>query len=156
MNNRYYYCTVTCTVGGVTKTVKSNAVKLTVQAANYSTLKSGTTTYYNTLNSAINGATSGGGDSGGGTITVLNSLTDYSSASTNKTIAINTNGKTVTRNASIITTGGTLTIKGNGSIYCNSSSVATIQCSGGNLSTAGQVLLKGYTGVITNTANRKS
>ena len=156
MNNRYYYCVVTCTVGGVTKTVKSNAVKLTVQAANYSTLKSGTTTYYNTLETAINGATSNGGDSGGGTITVLNSLTDYSSASTNKTIAINTNGKTVTRNASIITTGGTLTIKGNGSIYCNSSSVATIQCSGGNLSTAGQVLLKGYTGVITNTANRKS
>ena len=153
MNNRYYYCTVTCTVGGVTKTVKSSAVKLTVQAANYSTLKSGTTTYYNTLNSAINGATSGGGDSGGGTIKVLNSLTDNSTASTNKTIAINTNGKTVTRNASIITTGGTLTIKGNGSIYCNNINVATIQCNGGNLSTAGQVLLKGYANVIETSAS---
>ncbi len=67
MNNRYYYCVVTSTLEGSTATAKSSAVKLSVQAANYSILKSGTTTYYNTLNTAISVATTGG-DSGGGTI----------------------------------------------------------------------------------------
>ena len=151
-SGRYYYCVVTSTVGNSTATKTSSTAKLTVLPANYSTLKSGTTTYYNTLNSAISGATSGGGDSGGGTITVLNTLTDNSSASTSKTIAINTNGKTITRNQSITTTRGTLTIKGTGSIYCTSSSNPTIICNGGNLSTSGGVLLKGYSTVI-KTAN---
>ena len=156
MSGRYYYCIVKATVGSSTATATSTPVLLTVKPANYSILKSGKTTFYNTIDTAISAAVSGGGDSGGGTIKVLNTITDNKTASTNKTITIDTNGKTLTRNQSIITTGGTLTIKGSGSIYCNSSTVSVIQCNGGNLSTADQVLLKGYTGVITNTANRKS
>ena len=120
LNGRYFYCEVTATIDGVSKSVKSNTARLTVQVANYSTLKAGKTTFYNTLNQAFNGATSGGGDTGGGTITVLNSLTDNSIANTNKTIRINTNGKTITRNRHIGTTGGTLTINGGGTISNNS------------------------------------
>ena len=119
LNGRYFYCEVTATIDGVSKTVKSNTARLTVQTANYSTLKAGKTTFYHTLETAINGTTSGGGDTGGGTITVLNSLTDNSTAVTNKTIKIDTNGKTLNRTDYIATTGGTLSITGNGTINCN-------------------------------------
>ena len=70
-NGRYFYCKVTSTIDGVSASATSNKARLTVQTANYSTLKSGETTFYNTLNQAFSGATSGGGDTGGGTITVL-------------------------------------------------------------------------------------
>lgn len=130
----YVYCTAVCTFGG-TKTITSSAITVVVQTANYSTVKSGKTTYYNTINSAVSGATSGGGDTGGGTITVLNSLTDSSTVSTNKTIAINTNGKTLTRAASITTTAGTLTVKGTGTI--NFSGSYRINSTGGNVATSG-------------------
>jgi hypothetical protein len=130
----YVYCTAVCTFGG-TKTITSSAITVVVQTANYSTVKSGKTTYYNTINSAVSGATSGGGDTGGGTITVLNSLTDSSTVSTNKTIAINTNGKTLTRAASITTTAGTLTVKGTGSI--NFSGAYRIYSTGGSVATSG-------------------
>ncbi len=93
LNGRYLYCKVTATLDGVSVSVNSNTVRLTVQKANYSTVKSGVTTYYYTLNQAFTGATSGGGDTGGGTITVLNSLTDNTTANTDKTITLNTNGK---------------------------------------------------------------
>lgn len=43
------------------------------------------------------------------------------------------NGKTLIRNATITTTGGTLTIKGSGTIYSNDSEV-TLRANGGNLS----------------------
>lgn len=119
MSGSYYYCIVKSTVGFSTATATSTPVLLTVKPANYSILNSGKTTYYNTIDTAISAAVSEGGVSGGGTIKVLNTVTDNTTASTNKTITIDTNGKTLTRNQSIITTAGTLTIKGNGTIYCN-------------------------------------
>lgn len=158
MSGRYYYCVVKATVDSSTATATSTPVLLKVQAANYSILDSGTTTYYNTLNSAVSDAKSGGGSSGGGTIKVLNDLTDNLEVSTDKTITIDTNGKTLTRNTSIITTGGTLTIAGSGTIYCNSSTsdTSTIYCKGGDLVTAGssssnKLLLKGYANTIRTT-----
>ena len=132
MSGRYYYCIVTSTVGSSKATATSTAVLLKVQDANYSILKSGKTTFYNTIDTAISAAVSGGGDSGGGTIKVLNTITDNKTASTNKTITIDTNGKTLTRNQSIITTGGTLTIEGNGTIYCNADN-PTISSQNGNM-----------------------
>lgn len=140
-NGRYYYCVVTSTVDSSTARATSTTARLTVQAANYSTVKSNVTTYYNTLSSAVSGATSGGGDTGGGTITVLNSVTDSSSVSTNKSIAINTNGKTVTRTATITTTGGTLTIKGSGTIYANTD-INTINSTGGTIATSGSPTIR--------------
>ena len=132
MSGRYYYCIVKATVGSSTATATSTPVLLTVKPANYSILKSGKTTFYNTIDTAISAAVSGGGDTGGGTIKLLNTITDNKTARTNKTITIDTNGKTLTRNQSIITTGGTLTIKGNGTIYDNSNTV-TITSHGGNI-----------------------
>lgn len=135
LNGRYIYCKVTATVGESSVSVNSSVVRLIVQTANYSTVKSGTTTYYYTLEQAFNGATSGGGDTGGGTITVINDVTDNSSASTNKTITINTNKKTITRNGIIGTTGGTLTIRGGGTIRCNRTTEGyAIYGTGGNVS----------------------
>ena len=143
LNGRYFYCEVTATIDGVSKTVKSNTARLTVQTANYSTVKSGVTTFYHTLNQAFTGATSGGGDNGGGTITVLNSLTDNTTANTNKTITLNTNGKTITRNTHVGTTGGTLTINGGGTIYNNDASGGgAVLGRGGNLTVHGGVRLK--------------
>ena len=132
MSGRYYYCIVKATVGSSTATTTSTPVLLTVKPANYSILKSGKTTFYNTIDTAISAAVSGGGDSGGGTIKVLNTITDNKTASTNKTITIDTNGKTLTREQPIITTGGTLTIEGSGTIYCSADSV-TLNSQGGNL-----------------------
>lgn len=143
LNGRYFYCKVTSTIEGVSVSVTSNKVKLVVQEANYSTVKSGTTTYYHSLNQAFNGATSGGGDTGGGTITVIQSNTDSSTSSTNKTIKINTNGKTITRKNYIETTAGTLTIIGGGTIYNNNSSgVSAVKGSGGNVTIGGSVTFR--------------
>lgn len=133
-NSRYFYCKVTSTIEGVSVSATSNKVKLIVEKANYSTVKSGTTTFYNTLQQAFNGATSGGGDTGGGTITVINNVTDTSIGSTNKTIKIDTNGKTITRKNYIETTGGTLTIGGGGTILNNNSAgVSVVKGNGGNI-----------------------
>ena len=104
-------------------------------------MKDKKTTYYYTLQNAISGATSEGGDTGGGTITVLNTLTDNSEASTNKTIAINTNGKTLTRNGRIGSSAGTVTIKGNGTVYCNVDG-AVLDAIGGNVATSGSPVLR--------------
>lgn len=143
LNGRYIYCKVTATVGESSVSANSSVVRLTVQTANYSTVKSGTTTYYHTLEQAFNGATSGGGDTGGGTITVLNSNTDPSNASTNKTIRINTNGKTITRNSNIGTTAGTLTIVGGGTIFNNDSTGGVIiEGNGGNVTIGGNVTFR--------------
>ena len=142
MSGRYYYCIVKATVGSSTATATSTPVLLTVKPANYSILKSGKTTFYNTIDTAISAAVSGGGDSGGGTIKVLNTVTDNTTASTNKTITIDTNGKTLTRNQSIITTGGTLTIKGNGTIYCNADE-ENIHSTGGSLIISDKPVIKG-------------
>ena len=152
LNGRYFYCEVTATIDGVSKTVKSNTARLTVQTANYSTVKSGVTTYYYTLNQAFTGATSGGGDNGGGTITVLNSLTDNTVANTNKTITLNTNGKTITRDKHIGTTGGTLSIKGGGTISNNNSTDAdasnAVVARGGNLTISGGTRLQAQRNAI--------
>lgn len=151
-NGRYFYCKVTSTIDGVSASATSNKARLTVQTANYSTLKSGETTYYNTLEKAIAGATSGGGDTGGGTITVLNSLTDNSTANTNKTITLNTNGKTITRNTHVGTTGGTLTINGGGTIYNNDASGGdAVLGRGGNLTIHGGVRLQSEKNAISMT-----
>ena len=145
MSGRYYYCVVTSTVGSSTATATSTPVLLKVQAANYSILNAGKTVYYNTISTAITDAVSRGGDTGGGTIKVLNTVTDSSTASTNKTITINLNGKTLTRAATITTTGGTLTIKGSGTIYCSSGT--GIRGDGGNLSIS-SATLKGNDGHV--------
>ena len=147
MSGRYYYCIVKATVGSSTATTTSTPVLLTVKPANYSILKSGKTTFYNTIDTAISAAVSGGGDSGGGTIKVLNTITDNKTASTNKTITIDTNGKTLTRNQSIITTGGTLTIEGNGTIYCNEDT-ATIRSRGGNITVSDKPTIRGVNNTI--------
>ena len=65
MSGRYYYCIVTSTVGSSKATATSTAVLLKVNPANYSILNSGKTTYYNTIDTAIAAAKTGGGDSGG-------------------------------------------------------------------------------------------
>ena len=97
--------------------ISSNTIIYAIwKTANYSTVKSGVTTYYVTLADAVSGATSGGGDTGGGTITVLREVTDNTTVQTSKTITINTNGKTITRNKAIDIKSGTLTIKGTGTI----------------------------------------
>ena len=142
MSGRYYYCVVTSTVGSSTATATSTPVLLKVQAANYSILNAGKTVYYNTISTAITDAVSGGGDTGGGTIKVLNTVTDNTTANTDKTITIDTNGKTLTRNQSIITTAGTLTIKGNGTIYCNADQV-NLKSEGGNITISDKPLIKG-------------
>ncbi len=118
-NGRYFYCKVTSTIDGVSASATSNKARLVVQEANYSTVKSGTTTYYHDLNQAFNGATSGGGDTGGGTITVINSNTDTSDAINRKVIKLNMNKKTITRSNYIATNAGTLTIVGGGKINNN-------------------------------------
>ena len=71
------------------------------------------------------------------TITVLRDTIEAPTAITaaiiNKTVTIDTNGKTLTReNSYIITTGGTLTIRGNGMIN-NTSDVVAIYGGGGNV-----------------------
>ena len=142
MSGRYYYCIVTSTVGTSKATATSTAVLLKVNPANYSILNSGKTTYYNTIDTAIAAAKTGGGDSGGGTIKVLNTVTDNTTASTNKTITIDTNGKTLTRNKSITTTGGTLTIEGSGTIYCNAD-VAVIESQNGDVTVSGKPTIRG-------------
>ena len=147
LNGRYIYCKVTATLNGVSTSVNSNIVRLTTQTANYSTVKSNKTTYYYTLQNAINGATSSGGDKGGGTITVLNTQTDNSAASTDKTIKINLNGKTLERNGSIVTTGGTLTIQGSGTLNCTADANAVIS-QGGNIVTDGSAIIKSEAGAI--------
>ena len=157
LNGKYYYCVVTSKVDSSTKTATSGRALLTVQAANYSIVKSNVTTYYNTLATAIAGATSGGGDAGGGTITVLNNVTDTSGAAPNKTITINTNGKTLTRNSSITPTAGTLTVSGSGTIDCIADN-PTIYSMGGNIIVSSATIIGlnnavgvggGYAGTIT-------
>ena len=157
LNGKYYYCVVTSKVDSSTKTATSGRALLTVQAANYSIVKSNVTTYYNTLATAIAGATSGGGDAGGGTITVLNNVTDTSGAAPNKTITINTNGKTLTRNSSIMPTAGTLTVSGSGTIDCIADN-PTIYSMGGNIIVSSATIIGlnnavgvggGYAGTIT-------
>ena len=152
MSGRYYYCIVTSTVGSSKATATSTAVLLKVNPANYSILNSGKTTYYNTIDTAIAAAKTGGGDSGGGTIKVLNTVTDNTTASTNKTITIDTNGKTLTRNQSIITTGGTLTIEGNGTIYCNADT-PTVSSEGGNITTSNITVRGQSQGINTQAGN---
>ena len=151
MSGRYYYCIVTSIVDSSTATATSIPVLLTVQTANYSILNANKTVYYHTLDTAEADSISGGGDSGGGTIKVLNTVTDNSAVNTNKTITIDTNGKTLTRSETIITTGGTLTIEGNGTIYCSSDSV-TLNSNGGNL-TISSVTIKGLNHSIYTSAN---
>lgn len=150
--SRYYYCIVTSNVAGSTASRASATALITVQAANYCTTRSGTTTYYNTLAQAVSGATSGGGDAGGGTITVLNSITDTSGVSTNKTITINVNGKTLTRTSSITTSGGTLTISGGGTMYCTQDT-ALIRSTGGNITTNGGTLRSASHVISSSSAN---
>ncbi len=118
-NGRYLYCIVTSTVGSSTKTETTDAVLLTVQPANYSIVNSGITTYYTDLATAHAGAVSGGGATGGGTITVIQNVADNSTVEINKVITLNMNGKTITRQEAIYTSqDGTanLTITGGGTI----------------------------------------
>ena len=152
LDGRYIYCKVTATVGESSVSTNSSVVRLNVQAANYSTEKSGKITYYNTLGQAFNGATSGGGDTGGGTITVLNSNTDPSNAINSKDIKINMNGKTITRSKYIGTNAGTLTIAGEGKINNNNTDGGyAILGKGGNLTISDNVRVDSEQHAITMT-----
>ncbi|MBR4110593.1 MAG: GBS Bsp-like repeat-containing protein, partial [Clostridia bacterium] len=81
-------------------------------------------TYYETLQEAIAGA------SAGSTITVLKNVTDSSTATIGKNITLNTNGKTLTRTKTItVSEGYALSITGTGTIT-TASNVHTIKNSG--------------------------
>ena len=154
LNGRYIYCEVTATLNGVSTSVNSNIVRLTTQTANFSTNNSNKITYYNTLLDAVNGATSNGGDTGGGTIKVERSNSDSSIVSTNKILNIDTNGCTLTTYYGVVSTAGKITVKGSGTIISNHADGAIWRGTGsGSFATSGSPILKSNATVIMLKAN---
>ena len=154
LNGRYIYCKVTATLNGVSTSVNSNTVRLTTQTANFSTNNSNKITYYNTLLDAVNGATSNGGDTGGGTIKVERSNSDSSIVSTNKILNIDTNGCTLTTYYGVSSTAGKITVKGSGTIISNHADGAVWSGTGsGSFATSGSPILKSNATVIMLKAN---
>lgn len=146
-DQKYLYCVITSTVGASTKTEATASVLLTVEPANYSIVNSGITTYYNNLATAHAGAVSGGGATGGGTITVIQNVADNSSIQVDKVITLNMNGKTITRQEGIYTSSdgkANLTVTGGGTI---TSRVRVF------MHYAGTITLNGTTLVSPNSAN---
>jgi len=116
----YVSCTATFTYGN-SVTVTSAKSTITVQTANYSITNGSTTKYYNTFAKAYADAVSGAADSAGGAIKLLNDYKDTSTMSVSKKIKFDTNGKTLTREATItVNSGYTFTIAGNGTIQTSS------------------------------------
>ena len=85
------------------------------------------TTLYETLNTALEGASKTGS-----IIYLLMDYTDKSVASTDKTVTLNLDNKTLTRTQSINSTGGTFTLK-NGLIAMSTEKVDILDGSGGNI-----------------------
>lgn len=104
-------------------------------AANYAV--SSPVTYTLTLADAVSKANAGA------TITVLNDITDTTTATISKNLTLNTNGKTLTRNDRILVSGGTLTVNGNGAIYCSNKGTASLWAQGGNLTISDSPNIKG-------------
>ena len=97
------------------------------------------TSYAETLADAISAATANQ------CITLLNSITDTSSVTFNKNLKFHTNGKTLTRTASMsVNSGVTLTKEGTGTITNSSGSSYVFQVNGGNLTVSSGVLSSSY------------
>ena len=95
--------------------------------ANYSVTTKNGTYYFKTLAEAVEKA-----DSDGSTITILQTNTDASTVIIDKNVTINTNGKTVTRNATItVNSAKTVTIDGTGGFTTSTTNTFTLN--GGNL-----------------------
>jgi len=111
---------------------------------NYSITNSGNITYYQTLQEAYEDAISGGGDNGGGTIKVeADAVMDDSTVAINKNLKLNTNGKILTRLATItVNSGRTFEIAGSGTLSTSE---------GINLITNAGTLNITHTGTIENT-----
>ena len=95
--------------------------------ANYSVTTKNGSYYFKTLAEAVAKA-----DSDGSTITILQTNTDVSTVIIDKNVTINTNGKTVTRNATItVNNAKTVTINGTGGFTTSATNTFTLN--GGNL-----------------------
>ena len=95
--------------------------------ANYSVTTKNGSYYFKTLAEAVAKA-----DSDGSTITILQTNTDISTVIIDKNVTINTNGKTVTRNATItVNNEKTVTINGTGGFTTSATNTFTLN--GGNL-----------------------
>ena len=95
--------------------------------ANYSVTTKNGSYYFKTLAEAVAKA-----DSDGSTITILQTNTDVSTVIIDKNVTINTNGKTVTRNATItVNNAKTVTINGAGGFTTSATNTFTLN--GGNL-----------------------
>ena len=95
--------------------------------ANYSVTTKNGSYYFKTLAEAVAKA-----DSDGSTITILQTNTDISTVIIDKNVTINTNGKTVTRNATItVNNAKTVTINGTGGFTTSATNTFTLN--GGNL-----------------------
>ena len=145
------YAEVRDAAGNMTRSPSSGTVNISTLVCNYSIKKSEDVTEdYNSLKNAINAAVSGGGDNGGGTITVKKSSTDNSISSSvkiDKTITINiANNNTLTlEKGGLRTTDGTLTISGTGEIYCKAEETC-LQGYGGNIKTSGSLTIRSVNG----------
>lgn len=124
--------------------------------ANYLVAKADKLEPYSTLQDAYNATISGGEDTTGGTIFVLKDVEDTAalpnhregsttpaSIIVDKTISIDTNGKKLTTISPIWVDSETLTIKGNGEIYCKND-YSCINSNGGNIVTIDKPTIKSY------------
>ena len=108
-----YYISVvaTYTYSTLTQAVTSTTATIEVQEANYSITSGDTTTYYNTLGTAVAGAAEGQ------TINVLNEVNDTSSITIDKNITLNIGANTITvGNGITVNSGITLALQGAGKI----------------------------------------
>ena len=128
MNGRFYYCEVSLQIDGNTSTKACVPALLTVEDANYSITNAGKTTYYTTLAQANADAVSNGGASNGGTIVTLKNVTDGSVVIIDKTVVLDTNGKTITRDSLIAVDNSniTFTIRGTGKIVSSTNGVKNL------------------------------
>ena len=109
---------------------------------NWYITKNGTTTYYETLSSAVSAASSGD------TIYANRSFTDSSEVTIGKNITININGKTVTRTkTTTISNGYTTTVTGSGTLKATSEI---------NIFTNNGTLNLTHSGTISNTSTGKA
>ena len=104
--------------------------------------------YFKKLKEAYEASISGGGDDGGGTITVLRDVEETDEIKMNKDITIDTNGMKMTRKDNpLYVEGGILTIKGTGEIDCQKNDTtenSIIIVRGGELKTIDSPTIRGY------------
>ena len=111
IDKKYYYCVVSATIEGEVITNTSKTALITVTDVNYSITKAGKVIKFTTLSDAAKEAVSGATAEEGGTITVLNDVTDESVANIDKSITLNTNGKTAKMRNAIRNNEGEHTLK---------------------------------------------